>query len=205
MPRLFRFENSTNVERVALALAHKGIAVESVWVDPGDRTPVREVSGQDLVPVLVDDDGTVVADSTRILEHLDERHPEPPLYPREPARRAEARLFVDWFNRVWKSWPNGIEAELTSPSPDHGRVEALGAELTSSLDLFEQLLEGREYLLGEFSAADCAAFPFLRFALVFDEDDPYLFHRIVAERLRLRAEHANVRAWLERMETRPRA
>ena len=50
--RVFRIPFSTNVERVALALGHKGVAVEWVDVDPADRSPVRDVSGQDLVPVL---------------------------------------------------------------------------------------------------------------------------------------------------------
>ena len=108
--RLYRFPFSTNVERVALALAHKGIEVESVWVDPADRSEVVRISGQELVPVLVDGD-RVVADSTAILEHLEERFPERPLYPADPARRAELRLFVDWFNRVWKRPPNLIVAE----------------------------------------------------------------------------------------------
>ena len=58
MLRLYRFRYSTNVERVALALAYKGIEVESVEIDPDDRTPVRELSGQDLVPVLVEADPT---------------------------------------------------------------------------------------------------------------------------------------------------
>jgi len=84
--RLYRLPFSTNVERVALALAHKGIAVTSVEIDPGDRSEVERVSGQLLVPVL-EDDGRVVADSTAILEYLEERYPQPPLYPREPARR----------------------------------------------------------------------------------------------------------------------
>ena len=202
--RLYRFDLSTNVERVALALAYKGLAVESVPVDPDDRSVVREISGQELVPVLVDGD-TVVADSTSILEHLEERFPDPPLYPRDPARRAETRLFIDWFNRVWKRAPNELDDELSTPSPDLARVEELGAELTSSLDVFDALLTGREYLLGEFSAADCAAFPFLRFALFHEDDDPWLFHRILVERLRLEERHASLRAWIERMEARPRA
>ncbi len=204
MLRLYRFELSTNVERVALALAYKDLDVESVRIDPGDRSIVREVSGQELVPVLVDDD-TVVVDSTRILEHLEERFPDPPLYPHDPAKRAETRLFIDWFNRVWKRPPNEIDAELDRPEPEGERIESLGAELTESLDLFDALLTGRDYLLGEFSAADCAAFPFLRFALFREEDDPWRFHHILVERLRLEPRHANLRGWLERMEARPRA
>ena len=113
--RLYRFPFSTNVERVALALAHKRLEVESVWVDPADRSEVARVSGQELVPVLVDGD-RVIADSTAILEHLDEHFPERPLYPAEPARRGEIRVFVDWFNRVWKQPPNLIVAEETRPS-----------------------------------------------------------------------------------------
>ena len=54
--RLYRFPFSTNVERVALALAHKGLEVESVWVNPADRREVVRISGQELVPVLVDGD-----------------------------------------------------------------------------------------------------------------------------------------------------
>ena len=53
---LYRIPFSTNVERVALALAHKGVDVDWVDVDPDDRSPVVAISGQELVPVLVDGD-----------------------------------------------------------------------------------------------------------------------------------------------------
>jgi glutathione S-transferase len=46
--RLYRFRSSTNVERVTLALAHKGLEIESVWVDPDDRGPVEWVSQHGL-------------------------------------------------------------------------------------------------------------------------------------------------------------
>jgi glutathione S-transferase len=41
MIRLYRFRFSTNVERVALARAHKGLEVQSIWVDPEGRSPVE--------------------------------------------------------------------------------------------------------------------------------------------------------------------
>jgi glutathione S-transferase len=50
--RLYRARFSTNVERVALALALKGLEAESVWITYEDRSPVEQVSGQPLVPVL---------------------------------------------------------------------------------------------------------------------------------------------------------
>jgi glutathione S-transferase len=201
--RLYRIPFSTNVERVALALAFKGLTAEPFDVDPADRSPVLAASGQELVPVL-EDDGRVVSDSTRILEYLEERYPDPPLYPREPARRAQCVLFADWFNRVWKVPPNAIESELRQVSPDAARIATLAAEMARSLDLFEDLLDGHDYLLGEFSAADCLAFPFLKYALLHDPDDDELFHRVLVEHLPLGVGHPALAAWIRRMDERPR-
>ena len=204
MLRLYRIPFSTNVERVALALAHKGIEVEWVDVDAADRTPVREVSGQDLVPVLVEEDGSVTYDSTRILARLEELHPDPPLYPRDPARRAEVEVFLDWFNRVWKRPPNALDAELGKAEPNSALVTELAAELAASRDVFERLLAGRDHLFGEFSVGDCAAFPFLRYARYSDAEDEERFHLILVEHLRPLDDHPRLAAWLERMERRPR-
>ncbi len=124
--RLYRIPFSTNVERVALALAHKEVEVEWVDVDPEDRSEVVRVSGQELVPVLVEGE-RVLTDSPVILEYLEERFPERPLYPADPARRAELRTFVDWFNRVWKRPPNLLVAEELKAEPDPDRIAELGA------------------------------------------------------------------------------
>jgi glutathione S-transferase len=200
---LYRAPFSTNVERVALALAHKGLDVESVVISYEDRSPVIEVSGQPLVPVLVDGD-EVIADSVRILRHLEERHPDPPLFPRDAARRAELDVFLEWFNEVWKIPPNAIEDELERDDPDDERVTALAARMRASLDLFEQLLDGRDHLFGDFSAADCAAFPFLKYGRLRDRDDDELFHRILEEHLRLDDAYPRLSAWIDRVNERPR-
>ena len=39
------------------------------------------------------------------------------------------------------------------------------------LTRFERLLEGRDHLFGDFSAADCIAFPFLKYATIWTEGD----------------------------------
>lgn len=204
MLRCYRIPFSTNVERVSLALAHKGLDVEWIDVHPADRSEVERVSGQPLVPVLLDGD-RVVVDSTAILRHLEEVQPEPRLFPSEAARRAEAELFLDWFNRIWKRPPNEIEAEGAKGLPDNARIESLGRELTGSLDLFEALLTDRDYLLGEFSAADCAAFPFLKYAVLHDPDDDEEFHLILTEYLGLDGRYPSVKSWIERVDARPRA
>jgi glutathione S-transferase len=198
--RAHRIPFSTNVERVALALAHKGLEVDWVDVDPADRSPVRELSGQELVPVLVADDGEVVSDSTVILRWLEERHPDPPLWPADEAARAELDLFLDWFNRVWKRPPN-----LLADEPGRADEADLAAELRGSLDVFEALLAGREHLLGDFSAADCAAFPFLKYGLIHDPDDDEPFHRVLIEHLALDRGHPRLDDWIRRVDARPRA
>ena len=205
MIRLYRAPWSTNVERVALALAHKGLEVESEVISCDDRSPVVEVSGQELVPVIVDDGGTVVSDSAAILRHLERRYVDPPLFPGDPAARAEMDVFIEWFNEVWKGPPNQIEAELEGSSPDTRLIEALGAQMQGWLDRFEALLAGRDYLLGHsLSAADCVAFPFLKYAAGRDPDDDELFHRVLAEHQSV-AGHPRLQAWIERVDRLPRA
>ena len=95
-------------------------------------------------------------------------------------------MFLDWFNEVWKVAPNAIEDELERDDPDRARVRSSGARMRDSLDLFERLLDGRDHLFGDdFSAADCAAFPFLKYAKLRDPEDDELFHRILEDNLRL--------------------
>ncbi len=202
--KLYRAAWSTNCERVALALAHKGLEVESVWIDYGDRSVVEQVSGQDLVPVL-DDGGAIVHDSPAILAFLDARHPQAPLYPAEPARRAELEFFADWFNHVWKRWPNAIAEEREGRVPEDERTIQIAAyELESSLDRFTALLDGRDFLFGGFSAADCIAYPFLKYALHRDPADDETFHVVLDEFQTLRPQHAPLAAWIERVDALPR-
>jgi glutathione S-transferase len=202
--RLYRAPWSTNVERVALALAHKRLEAESVWISYADRTPVVRVSGQGLVPVL-EHDGRVVVDSMEIVRYLDERFPDPPLYPSGAARRAEMIVFTDWFNRVWKVAPNAIEAEQRTERPDGRRIAALAAGMSRHLDLFEAMLEGRSHLFGEdLSAADVCAHPFLKYAAGREPADDELFHRVLEEHQSLHG-RPRVAAWIERVGMRPRA
>ena len=202
--RLYAIPYSTNVERVALALGHKGVGAEVIMCDPGDRSGTRDARAPPLGPVL-DDEGLVVTDSTRIIEHLERRFPDPPLYPADPARRAEMNVFIDWFNRVWKVPPNAIEAELSRAEPDHIRIAALEHELRSTLDVFEAMLDGRDYLMSDaLSAADCAAFPFVKYGLWIQVSDDERFHQILARNLALDGAYPRVDAWVRRVSAHPR-
>ena len=204
MPKVYRIPFSTNVERVALAAGHKGLELEWVDVDPHDRSPVEAVSGQALVPVLVAGDD-VVFDSPMIVEWLEARHTEPRLFPRDAARAAEVRVFVEWFNHVWKRPPNLIAAEEEKSEPNAARITELSARMRRSLSIFEALLDGRDYLFGDFGAADVTAFPFLKYAaLGLPDGDDELFHRILAEH-QPAASGSPLHAWVARVDAHPRS
>jgi glutathione S-transferase len=203
--RLYRIPFSTNVERVALALAHKGIEVEWVDVDPDDRSEVVRLSGQELVPVLLDGD-RVLSDSPLILDYLEEKFPERPLFPADPARRAELWTFVDWFNRIWKRAPNLIVDEESKAEPDRDRIAELERRIADALPLFEGLLHDRGYLFGdELSAADVIAFPFLKYATLWTDGDEERFHEVLRETQRLGGRYPRLEDWIRRIDALPRA
>jgi maleylpyruvate isomerase len=203
--RIWRIPFSTNVERVALALGHKGLTADWVDVDPADRSEVERLSGQPLVPVL-ELDGRLIADSTAIIEELERLQPDPPLYPREPARRAEVEIFVDWFNRVWKRPPNLIADEEAKAEPNRDRIAELEQQIAGALPLFEDLLAGRDYLFGdELSAADVIAFPFLKYAVLWEDGDEERFHEVLRETQRLDGRYPRLEAWIHRVDALPRA
>jgi glutathione S-transferase len=193
MLRVHRIPFSTNVERVALAAGHKGLEVEWVDHDPADRSAIRRLSGQELVPVA-EIESEVVFDSTRIVERLEELAPDAPLYPGDPCGRAEVEIFVEWFNEVWKGPPNAIAAGDADP--------AFRDRLAAWQGVFEDLLDGRDYLFGEFGAADVFAFPFLKYAQAEpDPADTDPFHAVLRE---LPAP-PRMRAWIARVDSHPRA
>jgi glutathione S-transferase len=202
--QVYRIPFSTNVERVALAAGHKGLQIDWIDVDAADRSPVEAVSGQPLVPVLVDGD-EILFDSPVILDWLEERFPEPSLYSSDPADRAEVQVFVDWFNKVWKRPPNLMAHELEKLQPDRNRLAVMEMQMRKALGIFENLLRGRDYLFGAFGMADVVAFPFLKYAAFgLPEGDEELFHRILVEQQPLDA-GSPIRAWATRVDAHPRS
>jgi len=186
---------STNCERISLAAGRKGLELEWVELPNDDRSEVERLTGQSLVPVLVDGE-TVLHDSPAIMRWLDERFPQQPLWPADEARRAEVDVFCNWFNFLWKRAPNLIAV---------GRdPQKYGPRVTASLDVFESLLAGRDYLFGEFGVADITAYPFLKYAVLWEEGDEHEFHRVLQRWLPIEG-HPRVEAWIHRVHAHPRA
>lgn len=87
---LVHFRVSHYNEKVRWALDHKGCPHTREALLPGFHLlRARRLTGQNKLPILVIE-GAPMYESSRILAELERRHPDPPLYPRDPAARARA-------------------------------------------------------------------------------------------------------------------
>jgi glutathione S-transferase len=131
---------SPNNTKVRMALRFKGIEFETIVVDPFDRAPVAEVSGQELTPVIADR-GIVLNDSEAILQYLDANYRDTPrLFPTDRAGRREAD---DWKReldrRVASAWLPVFLAAI-------GRRESFEP---AERQAFEDALRGLQEELGD--------------------------------------------------------
>jgi glutathione S-transferase len=129
--------------RARIVLAEKRLSYETVEIDLGDRPAwlyAKNPSGR--VPVLEEDGGLVLPESLVIMEYLEERFPEPALWPADPAERALGRLWLDRFDvrlgSDYYAFRRGEQSQLD------GRL----AELDAALEA-QPYLSGREYGLAD--------------------------------------------------------
>ena len=151
MITLYDAERCPYCARVRIALAEKGIEHEVVAIDLSDRPAwLYEKNPLGKVPVLEEGD-FVLPESEVIMEYLEERYPEPALWPADPAERALGRL---WLNRFDDRLGGAYYAARRS---DEGR-----AELDRRLAELDDALEGQPYLSGrEFGLADIGYVPWI--------------------------------------------
>ena len=165
--------------RVRIALAEKGIEYETVEIDLADRPSwIYEKNPLGRVPVI-EEDAFVLPESAVINEYLEERYPEPSLWPADPGERSLARLLVFRFDELSKPY-YALRRE------EEGAAEALGRALAR----LNVVLETQPFLTGhEFGLADIAYVPWIlrardRMGVVLDS-----FPAVVA--------------WVERLAERP--
>jgi len=91
--RLYTQSRNSAGERVRIALHLKGMGYDYVAIPSLPRGDYRRINPQGLMPAL-EIEGKVIAQSTAILEFLEETHPSPPLLPADPVGRAEVRGFA---------------------------------------------------------------------------------------------------------------
>ncbi len=94
--KLYTFFRSSASYRVRIALNLKGLQYEQVPIHlrrgGGEQLSAayKAINPQALVPAL-EDGGKILTQSLAIIEYLEERYPQPPLLPRDPADKAVVR------------------------------------------------------------------------------------------------------------------
>lgn len=152
--------------KVRLTLGEKklefDLAVEKTW----ERRPeFLALNPTGKVPVMVEDDGAVFADSQSICEYLDESVAEPPLIGRQPAVRAEVRRLVAWFDEKFRlEVTDNLVGEkvlkrfLGLGEPSVEAIRAGIANVHNHLEYVSWLADSRNWLAGDdLSLADLAA------------------------------------------------
>jgi glutathione S-transferase len=186
--------------KVRIALDEKNVPYERIEVgwslarryEP-HHPDVVALNPKKQVPVLVDGD-VVVYDSTLILEYLEERFPDPPLYPRELALRARCRQLEAAadeivFPAVWELIDGGFYPAAAGDTGAAERTRNAKARVVELCEGLDKELVGREYLCGRFSVADIGTYIMLSTAATLGAPAP--------------AACTQLQGWLARMSARP--
>jgi glutathione S-transferase len=149
------------------------------------------------VPVLIEQDGSVISDGSTICEYLEEVEPDIPLFPGDVFQRAEIRRLISWFDGKFYaevSYPLISEKLLKrlvgGSAPDSRAVRAGRSNIHMHLNYIAWLTDRRKWLGGNvLSMADFAAASHL--SLVdYTEDVPWDQHPLAKE-------------WYARVKSRP--
>jgi glutathione S-transferase len=128
-----------------------------------------QISPLRRIPVYRDDEVTL-CDSTVICEYIEDVHPAPALYPREPADRARARWLEEFADTrmgdviIWQLF-NEVAIKprvLGVPSDEAVLRKTLDVDLPHILDYLESQLPANGFLFGEICVADIAIAAFFR-------------------------------------------
>ena len=152
--------------KVRIVLAEKkldfDLQIEKIWER---RTDFLAMNPAGDVPVLVEQDGTTLANSQVICEYLEEVYPEVNILGHDPVQRAETRRLVSWFDvKFNREVSENLVSEklmkryLKLGEPNGPSIRAGHANIHYHLDYIGFLTEKRSWLAGDqFSLADIAA------------------------------------------------
>jgi glutathione S-transferase len=181
--------------RVRIFAAEKGITLPTIQVDLRNNEQMgdafRAINPELSVPVLELDDGRKLIDMVAICYYLEELHPTPPLFGRDPYERA---LVIEWQRRVerdgfyavmegFRNWARGMKGRALTGPVDYEQIPELAERGRVRVGHFFRMLENRladnEFLVGRYySIADITAFISVEFArslkMTVPEDAPHL-------------------------------
>lgn len=192
--KLYDFLSSPNCQRVKVVLAEKKLPYETIPVDlkKGEQKKAEflKLNPYGKVPVIIDG-ATVLYESLIINEYLDEKYPEPPLMPKDHARRAKIRILTDYgMNHVDVPYQK-IRHEMLKDEKERNQetIDAAKTDLKNRLQRLEREIGGEPYLAGEFSLVDAALIP--------------RFIRMEGMGVFPEASLSKLSGWLNRMKERP--
>lgn len=166
MRLLYHFWLHPFSRKVRVALSEKNLPydmkIEKIWER---RTEFLAMNPAGDVPVLVEEDGTVLANSLVISEYLDEIYTDTCLIGKDPIQRAETRRLINWFDRKFNREVTDhiigekvMKSFLNMGDPHSPSIRAGHTNIHYHLDYIGFLTERREFLAGpEFSLADITA------------------------------------------------
>ena len=163
-------------QKVKIALLEKGIAFEAPMPDAlGSGATAGEfaaASPRGEVPALIDGE-VAVFDSTVILEYIEERWPDPPLLPAEPAERARVRMLEDVMDTHFEAINWGMsEIRYFGRAPGELGEQMMaraGEQIATWYAWLEGQLSGREWFNGAgFGWGDLSVVPYVNGAAGFD-------------------------------------
>ena len=152
--------------KVRMVLDHKGLEFQSIDALAKlehEKLLAANVRGE--VPVLIDDRVRVV-NSSDIVAYLEDRYPDPPVFPSDPALRASARSWERCADTVLDAIVHDISiwvwpTHQRKDAPPPGLVEEGRCDLATLLKRLENALGADGYVCGALSVADFALFPHL--------------------------------------------
>jgi len=151
MITLFSYWRSSAAYRVRIALALKDIAYESAAIHLLEKqqssADYLKVNPQGLVPALAID-GLLLAQSQAIVEYLDETRPAPPLLPKDPAGRADARRLAQMIVADLHPLNNtrvGVYLRAEMGLPDDKVTQWIRHWISTGLAPLEELMAERDF------------------------------------------------------------
>ena len=187
--------NSVNVQKVLLTCAEFNIEFERDDVGGpfgGNKEPAYlAMNPNGLVPVLIDGD-LVLWESNSIVRYLGARYTNDSFCPSDPGRRALCDRWMDWQLSVLAPPHNPLFIGLIRTAPENRDMELIKRSrdnFSAAVKVLDGALAGRPWLAGDhFTMADVPA--------------GAMVHRWFEMPIE-REDHANARAWYDRLLDRP--
>lgn len=162
--RLYDYPDCPYCQKVRVVLAEKELSYETVPVDlrkNEQKAPeFLRLNPYGKVPVLEDEE-IVIYESTIINEYLEDEYQSTRLLPEDSASRARVRLLEDYGDNIFLPQTGLVLGELARPEAerDGDKLNRYKQGISRSLEWLNSSLEGREYLVNDFSLADVAFVP----------------------------------------------